>query len=73
MVFYKICWDVIKSDLLMAFNEFYERGTINMSMNSTFIILIPKKEGLLCPKDFRSINLISSVYKIISKVLSKRI
>lgn len=73
MNFLKSCWDVVKSDLMLVFNEFHERGNINMSMNSTFIALIPKKEGLLAPKDFRPISLINSVYKIILKVLSQRI
>lgn len=41
MAFYKSCWDVIKSNLVLVFNEFYVRGTINMSMNLTFIALIP--------------------------------
>lgn len=55
MVFLKNCWDV-KSDLIRVFSEFFKRSTINKSMNSTFIILIPKRNGLL-----------SSVYKIIGK------
>lgn len=57
----------------MVFNEFHEMGIINVSMNSTFIALIPKTEGLISPKDFRPISLVSSVYMIISKVLFKRI
>lgn len=73
MAFFKSYWDMVKCDLMLVYNEFHERGNITMSMNSTFIALIPKKGGLLAPKDFRPISLISSVYKIISKVLSKRI
>lgn len=71
LAFYKSRWDVIKQDLRSVFNEFHEKGTLNMSINSTFIALIPKKDGILSPKDFRPISLISSVYKIIAKVLSR--
>lgn len=46
---------------------------INTSKNSTCIALIPKKDDLIGPKDFRPISLIGSVYKIIAKVLAKRI
>lgn len=64
---------MLKNELILIFNEFYERGIINKSMNPTFIILIPKKDGIISPKDYRPISLIGSVYKIITKVLSKRI
>lgn len=52
MTFFKSCWDVIKNDLMLVFTEFYKRGIISMSMNSTFIALIPKKDGIFSPKDF---------------------
>lgn len=73
MAFFKKCWDVVKNDLIIVFNEFFERRIINKSMNSTFIALIPKKEGFISLKDFKPISLIGIVYKIIVKVLLKRI
>ena len=42
-------------------------------MNSTFISLIPKKDRSIKVKDFRPISLVSSVYKIITKVLATRL
>lgn len=38
IAFFKNCWDVIKNQLILVFNEFHERGIINTSMNSTFIV-----------------------------------
>lgn len=73
MAFFKNCWGVVKNDLLLVFSEFFDRVVINGSMNSTFIALIPKWDGLIDPKDFKPINLITSVYKIIAKFLSMRI
>lgn len=35
----------------LVFNEFYESGVINKSMNSTFIALIPKKGDVECNLD----------------------
>lgn len=61
-----------KKDLILVVNEFHERGVIIKSMNSTIIALIPKKEGIIGPKDFRPISLIESVYKIIAKVLPQK-
>ena len=56
-----------------AFQEFYEHGQFEKSMNATFISLIPKKPSAMEVKDFRPISLVGSVYKIISKVLANRL
>lgn len=44
--------------------EFYEY------QNNTFITLISKKENEMKLRDFRPISFLSSVYKIISKILA---
>lgn len=41
-------------------------------MNHSFIALIPKKKGATIIRDYRPISLLSSVYKIIDKVLASR-
>jgi hypothetical protein len=41
-------------------------------LNTTFVVLIPKKAGAIEIKDFRPISLVGSMYKIISKVLANR-
>lgn len=69
MLFYQTCWDIIKSDLMMVFWEFYERSVMNTAMKSTFIVLILKKVGAKEVGDYRPISLIISLYKIISKLL----
>ena len=45
MAIWLFCWDVVKSDILGLFKEFYLHGTFQRSLNSTFLVLIPKKEG----------------------------
>ena len=42
------------------------------SINSTFILLIPKIHGAKEIKDFRPISLVGDIYKIITKVLANR-
>ncbi|RVX22971.1 Transposon TX1 uncharacterized 149 kDa protein [Vitis vinifera] len=67
------CWDVIKEDLVRVFAEFHRSGIINQSTNASFIVLIPKKSLSKRISDFRPISLITSLYKIIAKVLSGRL
>lgn len=55
------------------FNSFPEKETFVKKLNSTFLVLIPKKEGAKELKDFRPISLLGSVYKIIAKVLANRL
>ena len=67
------CWDVIKEDLVRVFAEFHSNRIINQSTNASFIVLLPKKSMTKKISDFRPISLITSLYKIIAKVLSGRL
>ncbi|RVW25092.1 Transposon TX1 uncharacterized 149 kDa protein [Vitis vinifera] len=67
------CWDVIKEELVRVFAEFHRSGIINQSTNASFIVLLPKKSLSKRISNFRPISLITSLYKIIAKVLSRRL
>ena len=43
------------------------------SLNSTFLVLVPKNENAVDIKDFRLINLVRGLYKILAKVLANRL
>lgn len=58
---------------LDVFEEFYHNGVIGKSMNSNFITLVPKKDRSIKARDFRPIGLVTSVHKIITKVISRRL
>ena len=73
MAFFQKCWDIVKDDVMAALHEFHAHGNFEKSINATFIALIPKKPGALECKDFRPINLVSGMYKIIAKVLANRL
>lgn len=72
MAFFQDCWEIVREDVMKVFHEFYERKKFEKSLNATFIALIPKRVGASELKEFRPISLVSSVYKIISKVLANR-
>ena len=58
---------------MRVFAEFHNSGIINQSTNASFIVLLPKKNMTKKISDFRRISLITSLYKIIAKVLSGRL
>ena len=70
---YQECWDVIKEDLMRVFLEFHTNGIINQSTNATFIAMVPQKSQTFKILDYRPISLVTSLYKIIAKVVSRRL
>ena len=66
-------WETTKDDISKVFIEFGRDGIIHGLTNETYIYLIPKKSITSTVRDFRPISLVTSLYKIISKVLSMRI
>ena len=58
---------------MKVFQEFHSRGIVNQSTNATFIALVPKRSQTSKISDFRPISLVTSLYKIIAKVLSGRL
>ena len=56
--FWQFCWDVVKEEIMGFLLEFHERGRFVRSLNSTFLVLIPKKAGAEDLRDFRPINLV---------------
>ena len=55
------------------FSEFYTNGKFVASLNATFIGLIPKKADVQNMKDYPPISLIGCIYKLLSKVLARRL
>ena len=71
--FWQCNWDIVKKDILSLFREFHAKGRFVRSLNTTFLVLVPKKVGAKDLKDYRPISLVGSLYKWIAKVLSNRL
>ena len=56
--FWQYCWDFVKEEVMGFLKEFQEHGRFVRSLNSTFLVLIPKKVGAEDLRDFRPINLV---------------
>lgn len=73
MAFFSTCWEVIKEDIMEVFQFFHANSCFEKSLNASFLVSIPKKNGASDMEDFRPISLIGRVYELIAKVLSLRL
>jgi hypothetical protein len=72
--FYKICWDIIKGDIMATVSAVWRRDFRNSRLlNTAFITLIPKKDDATQPRDFRPISLIHNFAKLLRKILANRL
>lgn len=53
MEFFKQCWEIIRMDLVAVVQNFHEKGISEISMNATFVALIPNKAGAEELNDYR--------------------
>ena len=73
MAFWQECWEFVKEEVVDLFKEFFERGSFSKCLNTTFLVLIPKKGGAEDLGDFRPISLLGGLYKLLAKVLANRL
>jgi hypothetical protein len=73
-IFYKKAWDIIKGDLMNAFNAFWALDCRSLQhLNVTRMILLKMKPQPVDIRDYRAISLIHSVSKLITKCLANRL
>jgi hypothetical protein len=71
--FYRLCWEIIKPDLLRMIHGFLRKEKIGGGINSTFLALIPKEANPGTFERYRPISLCNASYKIVAKLLANRI
>jgi hypothetical protein len=71
--FYQHNWAHIGEEVCLAINNFIISGHMDEDINTTNIVLIPKKSHPISVTDFLPFSLCNVIYKIISKVLANRL
>ena len=73
VAFWQDCWDFVKEEVMEMFKDFHEQSSFLKSLNTTCLVLIPKKGGAEGLGDFRPISLLGGLYKLLAKVLANRL
>ena len=72
--FYETFFDLIWIDLIKSYNAAFQNGSLSVSQRRGTITLIPKQdENLSELSNWRPISLLNVDYKILTKVLSRRL
>ena len=71
--FVKEFWYLMKDEVRIMFDEFHANEVLPKCMLAFFVTLIPKVSSPMELKDFRPIYLLGSLYKLLAKVLARRL
>ena len=73
MACFQKCYSVVELDVMVVFEHFHRYLVFERSLNASFLSLIHKKNNAIDVMDFRPISLVGSVYKLMFKVLAKKL
>jgi hypothetical protein len=71
--FYQKIWEVVKSDIMELFQDFFEGKLDIYRLNFVVLSLIPKEPDATSMKKIRPISLLNCIFKIFTKVLTNRL
>lgn len=66
-------WVICKGEILHFLSDFQANGIFPKGTNSSLVALIPKCDNPMGLEEYRPISLVSSLYKIVAKVLVRRL
>lgn len=71
--FIKSSWHLLKSEFYSIIQEFWSSSKLPKGSNVAFIALIAKTENPCGFKDYRPISMVGCIYKVIAKILARRL
>ncbi|XP_019429404.1 PREDICTED: uncharacterized protein LOC109337009 [Lupinus angustifolius] len=71
--FFKTAWDIVKDDVWKAVDEFFKWKRLYPAIKCTLVTMLPKTNDATTMKDMRPISCCTTIYKVISKILTTRL
>jgi Reverse transcriptase (RNA-dependent DNA polymerase) len=71
--FFQKYWDIISANIQNVVTTFYHNKLDLWRINQAYITLIPKKAGSTILSDYRPINVLLAIPKILTKILATRL
>ncbi|CAM6082561.1 unnamed protein product [Calypogeia fissa] len=70
---FRACWDFMHMDLLLMVLDFWHTSSISHTIKEGILKLIPKKADKWRFKDWRPLTMLTTIYKLIAKLLALRL
>lgn len=71
--FYKSAWGILGPEVLASIRHFFFCSFMPSSTNSTILSLVPKHPGASMITDYRPISCLNTLYKVVSRLLVRRL
>jgi exonuclease III len=71
--FFHYCWQMIRTEVWEILEDSRITGEVLRAFNATFLALIPKEGQANRPKQYRPIALCNVIYKLLTKVIARRL
>ena len=71
--FFKAVWESVGDDVINGITHFFTSGFLPSATNATILTLVPKFPGESKLTEFRPISCLNTIYKVISRLLVKKL
>lgn len=71
--FFRASWEIVGEDVVRAVWNFFASAFLPTTANATILSLVPKFSGAYKVTDYRPISFLNTVYKVVSRLLVRRL
>lgn len=71
--FFKATWDFLGKKVVNSIAQFFTSSFMHTATNSTILALVPKCPGASLITEFRPISCLNTIYKVVARLLVKRL